>query len=353
LLTLAIALALFGEDASYAPKIIYVTAEPPNASLYVGQIVPISYNAVITERYFERIETRIDDDNGTGVKRLSANPSWRRVDENRRRLTIYYQIVAPRVSFPSIETEITLLNGSTDSTIAAPIRAGATRVSSNPQFCGVIANDLRVLSYKVERYNDAQNILVIELEGEMSNLDKFSLSIAQEQGVESSDNKLPTTKTYYYAIIPPSITEAAFNYFNPTSGDFKRISLEFDLSGIEQRVDANMEINPNKRSFPWLNVLILSFISLALIGVSIKTRKLAFLGASAIAVAIILWLSLREETIIIKTNAQVRLLPIAKSTLFYVTDHPTQAAILKKNKEYIKVLLPDEKIGWVKKEETE
>ncbi|MDR2639286.1 MAG: hypothetical protein LBC09_05570 [Helicobacteraceae bacterium] len=354
LAALLFAIALFADNEGYQPKIIYVTAEAPSASLYVGQVVGIVYNAVITERYFERIETRIGgDDNGTGIKRLSANPSWLRVDENRRRMTIYYQIVAPRAVFPKVETEITLLNGDKDIAIAAPIRIGASRVNANPQFCGVIASDLKVISYKVERYSDAQNILAMELQGETSNLDKFSLSIAQEQGVDSSDNKLPTTKAYYYAIIPPTLNEIAFNYFNPASGDFKRIELAFDLSGIERKSDANLEINPNKRSFPWLNTLALSFLSIVLIGVSIKTRKIAFLGAAAIAVAVILWLALRQEEIAIKTGAPIRLLPIATSTIFYITDHPIQATILKDKKEYIKILLPDEKIGWVKKEETQ
>jgi hypothetical protein len=356
LLAIALASALFCEtEESFAPKTLYVSVEPLPASLYVGQIIPVSYNAVVTERYFDRIETRIGgDDNGTGVRRISANPSWRRVDENRRRLTVYYQIMATRVSFPPIETEITLLNGDKDSASVASIRAGAIKLNSNPQFCGVIANDLQALSYKVERYSDAQNIVALELQGEMSNLDKFTLgAIAQEQGIESIDNKLPSTKMYYYAIIPPTIDEIAFNYFNPTSGDFKRIELPLDLSTIERKTDTNLEINPNKRSFPWLNVMLLTALCIALIGISIKTRKLAFLGAAAIAIAAIIWLAMRDEEVTIKSGAQIRLLPIANSTLFYITDSPTRAIALKENKEYVKVLLPDQKIGWVKKEETE
>jgi hypothetical protein len=353
---LAIAASLFAEtEASFSPKILYVSAEALPDSLYVGQVIPVVYNAVITERNFDRIETRIGgDDNGTGVKRISVNPSWRRVDENRRRLTVYYQILAPRVSFPPVETEITLLNGQKDVAVAPPIKAGASRLNANPQFCGVIADDLRVVSYKVERYSETQNIAAIEIQGEKSNLDKFTLgSIAQEQGIESIDNKLPETKMFYYAIIPSTLEEIAFNYFNPTSGDFKRIEFALDLSSIERKTDANLEINPNKRSFPWLNVMLLSLVCVAFIGVSIKTRKIAFLGAAALAVAIIFWLALRDEEITINTGAQIRLLPIAASTLFYVTDRPTRAVALKETKEYIKVLLPDQKIGWVKKEETQ
>jgi hypothetical protein len=356
LLALALAFSLFAADEEpIAQKILYVTSEPLPDTLYVGQVVPIVYNAVITERYFERIETRIGgDDNGTGVKRVSGEPSWRRVDENRRKMTIYYQITATRAVFPQLETEITLLNGVKDVATVPALRAGAARLGSNPQFCGVVAENLEVVGYKVERYSDAQNILAMELKGELSNLDKFSLgAIAQEQGIDSIDYKLPSMKIFYYAIISPSVNEIAFNYFNPSSGDFKRIALALDLSEIAAKGDANLEINPNKRSFPWLNVMLLSLVSLALIIISIRTRKLIFLGVAIAAIAAIFWLAMREESILIKTGARVRLLPIATSTLFYITDRPTQATLLKENAEYVKVLLPDEKIGWVKKEETE
>ncbi|MDR1912137.1 MAG: hypothetical protein LBQ52_07330 [Helicobacteraceae bacterium] len=355
LLTFVFAFSLFAEERFLAPKILYLSSEPLPNALYVGQVIPVVYNATITERYYERLETRIGgDDNGTGIKRVSGEPRWLRVDENRRRLTMYYQIIAPRIAFPQVEAEITLLDGQSDVESVAPIKAGATKLSVNPQFCGVIAESLEVLAYKVERYSDTQNILAMEIKGELSNLDSFSLgAIAQEQGIDLNDRKLPTTKIVYHAIISPSLEEIDFNYFNPSSGDFKRIALKFDLSGIEVRSETNLEINPNKRSFPWLNVLLLSIVSLTLIVVSIKTRKLIFLGVAIVAIAVIFWLALREEELTIKTGAQIRLLPTATSTLFYITDRPTQAKILKENAEYIKVLLPDAKIGWVKKEETQ
>ncbi|GHS87703.1 hypothetical protein FACS189487_04340 [Campylobacterota bacterium] len=339
-----------------SPKTIFVSAEPLPEQIYVGQTVAVTYNAVITEKYYERLETTIGngDSNGTGVRRISTNPRWYRIDENHRTMKIYYEVTAPRAVFPEIEANLTLLDGTSDSAIAPQIRVGATRLVSNPQFCNVIAEDLEVVSYKVDRYSDSQNILVMEIKAEASNIEKFSLgNYAQEQGIDRTEHKDGETHIFYYAVIAPNVSELIFNYFSPKSGDYKRVHLTFDLSNITRQSEAQIDINPKKRSFPWFSTILLSLFSLILILISIYTRKIAFLGAAVLSIAVIIYIALRDENVMIKAGVGVRLLPTATSTLFYTTEHPTAAAVLKEKSEYVKVLLPDEKIGWVRSEDLE
>ncbi|GHV01836.1 hypothetical protein AGMMS49521_2730 [Campylobacterota bacterium] len=342
-------IAVFAEPL--APKSIYITQEPLTGTLYVGQVVAVSYNAVITETSFDRLETKIET--SAGIRRLSGELRWRTVDENRRRLTVFYQITAPRASLPQVTVSLYLLNGEFDEALVAPSTITAQRVGANPQFSGVLADDLTVITHKVERFNDTQNIVAMEIKAEISNLSQFSLSEPQTQGIDWTEVRLPTTRIFYYALVPLSQTELSFNYFQPKSGDFKRINIAFDLSNLGQRISTHTDINPNKRAFPWIKVLLLSLTMIALIAIFVKTRKWIFLALAAVVGAITLWIVFHDESIVIRSGAEIRLLPTDTSTRFYVTTEPTLATLLKEKTGYYKVLLPDGKIGWVKQGETE
>ncbi|MDR3163286.1 MAG: hypothetical protein LBT81_05465 [Helicobacteraceae bacterium] len=332
-------------------KSIYLTHEPIPETLYVGQTIPVTYNVLITDQY-RKLETLMGE--MTGVKRVAADSAWQIVDENRRKIVIYYQITATRITFPSIEAVITLLDGSVDSSKVNSLTAVAQRIGTNPQFCGVVAEDLNVVSYKVERLNETQNILAMELTGSLSNLGSFTLGgSAQTQGFESQEIRQPLSRAFYYAFLDTAQSDVSFNYFNSVSGDFKRISLAFDLSNIDREISTHTDINPNKKSIPWMNLIVLLLVSITLIAVFFKTRKIVLLLPIVIVAALIVWIVVRDEKIIIKQQAQVRLLPTETSTLFYVTDKPTSAILLREKSGFVKVLLPDEKIGWVKKSEIE
>lgn len=51
----------------------------------------------------------------------------------------------------------------------------------------------------------------------------------------------------------------------------------------------------------------------------------------------------------IAQNSPVRILPMQSSTVFYVTKNPEKVEILGTNKEFYKIMLGGNKIGWVKK----
>ncbi|MDR3346977.1 MAG: hypothetical protein LBN32_00020 [Helicobacteraceae bacterium] len=333
-----------------APKTIYLTHEPLGQRLYVGEVAAITYNLLITEGGYERLETDIGA--GAGVTRIGSEPRWQFVDTNRRKLTIYYEITAPLIVFPPLKVEV-ITGGQIDTDAIEAISATAQRPAVNPQFCGVIAHDLSVVTHKVERFNNTHNIVAMELNGELSNLNRFSLSGVEKQGIDWIDIKMPITRIFYYALIDPQQSEISFNYLEPISGDFKRISFALDLSNLGQRISTHTDINPNKRAFPWAKMMILSVAVITLIVAFFKTHKVLFLALVAVVAGLIFWIAIRDESIIIKAGAQVRLLPTGTSTLFYTTDRPTQAILLKEKSGFVKVLLPDEKIGWVKAEETQ
>ena len=331
------------------PRLIYLTPEPLPNSLYVGQTLRVQINALIVEPRYDKLPVSLSG--GSGVRRIGGEPRWERVDENRHRLTLFFRITDTQPTLPSLD--VRLFSGGVlqdRSLLDFPSRRAST-VTDNPQYTGVIANDIKLVTHKVERFSEGQNILVMELHGQLSNLAQFSLPGVETEGTDWVDDRPPVTRIFYYALLPDHQSNISFNYFNPTTGDFNRFDLDFDLSNLGQRISTHADINPKSRSIPWLEIFVLFLASVLLILFWFKTHRNLFLVMVALTVALALWLVLRDERVTIQEGAQVRLLPTSTSTLFYVTYRPTEAMVLKRKDDYIKVHLPDDKIGWIRQEE--
>lgn len=334
------------------PKLLYISSEKIPEALFVNQTFSLDLIALVATKDFDEIATSVGE--MSGVTLLNNGFAWRKIDEDRHKLSLYFQITDKQIDMPTIRFHLMRSGEEIDDTIFNTGIKRAASVAANPQFSQVLADKLEIVTHKVERFNDEQNILIMQMEADNSNLKDFSLQDKDviTQGIDWSQTKLPTTKILYYATIPPTKENISFNYFMPTSGDFKRVDLALDLSAIGQKISTHSDINPNKKDIPWMNIFLLSITALSLIFLFIKTHKLFLLVVVAINAAIIFWVVVKEDVVLIRSHAEVRLLPTSTSTLFYKTDEPIEAKVLKTTDEYYKVLLPDEKIGWVKKSET-
>ncbi|MDR2904624.1 MAG: hypothetical protein LBU73_01535 [Helicobacteraceae bacterium] len=344
---------LFALSAFAAPKTIFVSSDPLPERLYVGQVVSVTYNAVVTEQNFERLQTSFGSD-AEGARRVSGEPRWQRVDENRRSLKLSYEITAPNVVFPQVMVTMIDTEGAEDVALAQSVRASAIKLVANPRFCGVLTDKLEVVDQKADRYSETQNIVAMEIRAPLSNIDRFRLEqFGESQGIERVEHKDGWMHIFYYAIAPAAMSELNFYYFSPESGDYKRVAVTLDLTNLQDADIEHTDINPNKRAFPWMNTILLSLFSLIFVAISFFTRKIIYLFGAIAAVALIFYIAMREADITIKKGAQIRLLPTETSTIFYATDRQITAAVLKEKNGYVKILLPDQKIGWVKADETQ
>ncbi len=331
------------------PKLIYLTPQELPSTLYVGQSIELTVNALVTESNYDHFSVKLHE--SSGVRRIGPGPRWERVDDNRHRMRLFFRITDTQVRLPEIETRLYIDGALEDmATLELPARR-ANPVATNPHFTGVIANELEIITHKVERFGEGQNILVMDLQGHLSNLADFSLQGVETQGTDWVDDRPPQTRIFYYALIPADQEGVRFNYFDPTTGDYRRFDLSFDLSNLGQRISTHADISPKSRSIPWLEIFLLSVASILLILFWFKTHRNLFLVMVALTVVLAVWLVLRDERVTIQEGAQVRLLPTSTSTLFYVTYRPTEAIALKRKDGYIKVHLPDDKIGWIREEE--
>jgi hypothetical protein len=332
------------------PKLIYLTPQEPPEGLYVHQTIEVQVDALVTESTYDRFTVNLSD--SSGVRRVGPEPRWERLDENRHRLTLFFRVTDTRPQLPALEAQLYIEGALVDRAMAHfPIRR-ARQVESNAHYTGVVAEELEILTHKVERFDEQQNILVMDMKGHLSNLGSFTLPGIQTQGTDWVEEQLPQTRIFFYALLPNHQESISFNTFDPTSGNYQRFDIDFDLSDLGQNISTHADINPKSRSIPWLEIFVLFLASVLLILFWFKTHRNFFLVMVALTLILALWLILRDEQVTIQEGAQVRLLPTSTSTLFYVTYRPTEAMVLQRKDGYIKVHLPDDKIGWIRKEET-
>lgn len=341
---------LFSEDNQLeesSEQLIYLQSEELPKTIYKNQILKINYSAIIAAE-FDNINTEFHsfDD----VKILTPYASWKTDSVSKYSLVLYVEVTGNKPKFPNLTLTIKTKDGLTSNeTINGKFRT-SYNIANEKDYIQVVGNSFKVLSHKVEKYNEESNILTLSLEGNMANLQDINISFATNQGFDKIENKYPSSKILYYAVVPNFMKTVNLLTFNPIKATFESHDIKLDFSNIGQRVSTQVDINPNKRSFPILEMLIIGFIIVFSLLLLIKTRHWIFLVIIALLILYASWILLKEDNILIKSGSNIFLLPIKNSTLFMTTDRPMNVVKLKAKGDYIKVILPNKNIGWVKKD---
>lgn len=210
----------------------------------------------------------------------------------------------------------------------------------------VIASSLKVNKYKTTQFNDKNHIIVIEMEAKDSNLGDFKLNWVQKDGIDSFQDNLPFFKIFYYAIIPNYQKNFVFSYFNSEKNDFEKISLPIVVDADE--VSTQIGLNPKESSLQAYKNGFYAFIILSFVVLFIRRRKFIYILLIVALLLLIFYDKTPINDIKIEPNTKVKILPTENSTIFHTIDRPMYAERLAVKKEYIKILLPNGKIGWIK-----
>jgi hypothetical protein len=141
-----------------------------------------------------------------------------------------------------------------------------------------------------------------------------------------------------------------FNYFRPSTGEFKKVTVAFDFSKFGQKTSTQIEINPNKKGFPYLKVMLTSLLVLLFLLLYIWKKHPLFLILSVVIAALLIYMT-RDKSVTVKPDAKVYLLPTKNASIFFTTTHAITTEMIKKREGYFKIMLPDDKIGWIKEDD--
>ncbi|NLY03753.1 MAG: hypothetical protein GXZ15_02765 [Campylobacter sp.] len=221
-------------------------------------------------------------------------------------------------------------------------------VEERENYAHIVADELIVKNYKTSKFDDESNIMTIELAAKNANLESFWINDPSilRQGLNSTKGTYLNQSGFFFVVFDNSKNKFDFNYFNSTTKQFENFSLGINIEydDLSKQVDLNPQNNPfsaYKKAVIYLGVIMLLFMYIA----SKNSTPLIF---ACFLIAFNIYIQDPHYVGVVKNGTNVKILPIERSTVFYVTQKDENVEIFNKNEGYYKVLFNNGKIGWVR-----
>ncbi len=258
--------------------------------------------------------------------------------------TIYIKALDTNITLPDVHLQIG------DLQYLLPGKSmQAFRLNPPKDFCHILAKRMSITKYQAVQYNKDYNLVVMKLHTLLGNIEDMHISYALKQEIKEKDGSFPDESALYYAIIPSSITMMKLSYFDTDAREFKTLSLPINVK--DEIVSTQSDINPNEDRHKTLKIALFLGFGLLLLLWSIVRRNLFLSLVSIAIISYAGYLFMPLEKVCIKRGAKIHILPTKNSTVFRIIPKARKYIVLKKLRGYIKIQLPDNKIGWVEYED--
>ncbi len=325
-------------------------------TLYVGQYITIKYRLTLLDdarivytEFNPSLEQNSKQQIDSSVK-LVEEGEWQKEDDYYT--TSYtFKIIKADVTIPSLVVHVQN-NYLQDSMQTSPITLKAQSLSGNSNYCGVVANNLKIVDYTLEGYDDNTNMILIEIEGNGSNLEDFKLPRIKDQefgqGTKFGNDM---ARVNLLARIPKSLDSIDFSYFDINKREFIPLSIQNTINVTSFDDEIKEDLNPKSSFLKITNIIILVFLGLFLLLTLIKRSYVSAI-ASCLLLGILIY-RIFANTYSIKTlpNARVLIQPTQNSTELLVITNPTKLEAIDKKNNYYKVNI-DSKVGWINRNDT-
>ncbi len=323
-------------------------------TLYVGQYINIEYKLQLLDDarvVYTEFNPSLEKDNKQNASvKLVSEGEW--VKENDYYVANYtFKIVDSNVTIPSLVVHVQN-NYLQDSMQTSPIELNAQDLSSNPSYCGVVANDLKIVDYMLENYNDTTNMILIEIDGNASNLEDFKLpNIKDQEFGQGTKFGSENARVNVLARIPKNLDSISFSYFNINKREFVPLSIQNIVNVTSFDDEIKEDLNPKSSFLRITNIVILAFLGFFLLMTLIKRSYISAI-ISCLLLGFLMY-RIFANTYTIKTipNAKVLIQPTRNSTELLTIDKPTKLEAIDKKNNYYKVNI-DSKVGWISKNDT-
>ncbi|MDR2342640.1 MAG: hypothetical protein LBD84_06345 [Campylobacteraceae bacterium] len=334
------------QDENLYSKSIFLSYENTPSSIYTGEIFPVTIKAIITHDNFDKIVTYTVNENDFRI--LNPKSEWTH-DLNNQYFTntFYLQALNTSSKLPNFSVELVDHEGiflDNDELEGAQIET--IPLGENVKFSGVVAQSFRIANNVTNKFDDKSLIVTLEIEATYSNLKDFKLKNYANGSINAFKDDIMLQYIEYDIIVPNYIQTLEFTYFNTKNRDFQTINVPLHVKSDD--VSTHTDLNPKESKFKLYKDIFFSFILLLLIALFIhKGYKIALIGA--ILAALYLFYSNNPfNKIKLVSDTTIRVLPTNKSSVFHVTEGELEVEKLSSKNDYIKILLPSGRIGWVK-----
>ncbi|NOQ31493.1 MAG: hypothetical protein GQ570_10250 [Helicobacteraceae bacterium] len=356
---LLLALLLFIASLSFAEeeysdtpevkqKVLYTSYENIPKKLFEDQIFTITIKTLSTLEYFDDIHYEFK--NYKGLKILS-DKAHRVISGQYYFDTFYFLCTSTEFKTPDIITSHIFNNTHKENeTMLLGENINVFKLNPNSKFSKIIAKDFTLKEYKTTSYNKEYNIVVFSAEAIGSNIETFNISSAIKQGFESIKPSVQLSTMTYYAIIPSKLEELEFNYFNLDSKEYVDVILPIIVDN--DMVSTQSDLKPIDRRFQMIKLSVASGVVLLLLVLIIFRKKFIYIFLIIPPLVYLVYHLKPTEYACVKASSNIYLLPIEQSTIFEAVKIDDSFEVQGKVDGYLKIKLHNNKIGWVKNEDT-
>jgi len=348
-------LTLLFFSSLYANKVIYLSYEKTPQRVVKGEIFPITLKAISTVRDFEDIKYKFS--NYTGLKILNDVP-YREIKGKYYYETFYLLVTASRAKLPDIKASLIRSQSADLQSNQEPLPTTFLRgeklnvITLNPkkEFSNVIANSFELQEFKTTSYDKKHNIVVFVATATNSDMHKIKFKNVYKQGIESINDSYLNPKVTYYVVISKKLEHFSFSYFNLLKNRYIKVSIPIVVD--DDSVVAQSDLKPKDQSKEQLKITIAAGIAVLGFLFIVWRKKYIYLILILFPLAYIMYLAIPQKDVCVKANSDIHLLPVANGTIFETTS--VEQTMQKEGSvaKFVKVKLHNDKIGWVKNEDT-
>jgi hypothetical protein len=331
----------------FASKVLYVQYTEVPKRVIKGEIIPITFKTLSTVEEFEDINYTFVQQKGVAV--LEKTPQ-RIIKGKFYYDTFHLLIESTQASLPDVNVSLTPPNETYETTFVPGQKLNVIKLNPPTNFSNIIAQSAELKSYKTTSYDTEHNIVVFILKAKNSDLQNMHFNNVYKQGIESIEPEFDNAKVTYYVVIDKNIDFFRFTYFNLLENDYKQLSIPIVVD--DDSVTTQSDLKPRDQSHDRFKMYAAGLFVLLGLLVALLRKKYIYLLFVLIPLAYILYLNIPQQKVCIKEGAKIYLLPVKNATVFETTQ--TQQEFTKEGSasSFVKVRLQNDKIGWVKNEDT-
>lgn len=326
--------------------LLKATNVPKN--VVIGEIFSVEIVADTQNDFEFEFETQLDE---TNIKWLNKkNFQWVKSEDNKYVGTFYLE--ATSIDAKTLKVSLTLKrNGENYQSSSINIFLPKLKeLRSDENYNHIVADNLEVKKFKTTKFDDINNIMVVEIYGNNVDLSAFNIEnkTILKQGVDTINGDFNSQSAYYFAVFKPNKKSLDFNYYNLKKAKFESFSLPVSVE--DDDVSTQIGLNPKQSEFSTYKDVMIYSCAVIFILLAVWRRRLSYFFLATIFIALGIYTYNPFGKAVLKPDISVSILPTKNSTIFYTSHKNENVEILDTKGDYSKILFADGKIGWVKKD---
>ena len=331
---------------AFSDQNLYLSIQKQPKKAIFFQRVAVDIKATVTREDLDRFETTFTK--SSAVKLLNPKQKWQKIDQNSYKIRYFLQFLKQTNQLGFSVTAF-FKNGSKSRSFIKLDKIKLVGLKADEYFSHVIADKLQVKSHTQKIYDDKHNIVLVEIVADNSNLKDFHIDSSIKSGVDEFKDKNNTQTAFAYAIVDKKLQRFKFKYFNSKKNRYELV--DFDIILKDQTLSTQTDLNPQRNSFKMYKTVALLSVAFVLFLFFLKTRSKL---TGAMAIFFILWgayINFPLKTVDLKKGDGLKILPTQNSTVFYIVPSKLEATVIYETKDYYKVMIDNNHIGWIKKDD--